>query len=341
MDGATLLKIALVIIVVLGIGIYLIGHYQLSFSSLRGSGRSSSTSPFAFQTPFSYFRSSSTYGLPLLPWNPKFTSPGGFGSAVGNYTGGGYTAGGNYLSGGGYYYFGGTSYSLPPGITPSQVSPYFGQIKIGGVSAYFGFGQQTQFQLSSSLPPGVNVNITNWYIKGNRGDAIVVPKAVNFYDYTGFSPETDIVVTGNAIVNFYSNTSPMAKNLRLNKCTGFLNAQYNFIPALPQSCPALFNRGQIVTLSGYCQSYLLSLGACQLPSTNFYNSLPGNNESNACRYFLNTIAPKVCWDQHRGDPDFLSNSWLIWTNQNPSFDPLHDDLKLYDQNGRLVDRYTY
>jgi len=326
MTGGDLFKIALVIIIVLGIGIYLVGHYHLSFSSLRGSGRSSSTSPFVFQTPFSYFRSSSTYGLPLLPWNPKFMSQGGFSSVVGNYPGG-------------------TSYPLPQGITPSQVSPYFGQIKISGISAYFGFGQQTQFQLSSSLPPGANINVTNWRIKGNRGD-IIIPRAVDFYDYTGFSPEVDIVLSGSSVVNFYSNVSPIGKNLRVNKCTGFLNLTANFNPRLPTNCPALFNRGQIVHLSGYCQSYLLSLGACELPNTSFYNSLPGSNEGNACRHFLNTIAPKACWDQHRGDPDFLSNSWLVWTsqnawtNQNP-FDPLHDDVKLFDASGRLVDRYTY
>lgn len=265
------------------------------------------------------------YSLPV--WNPIFGSSGnGFGYVLNRLSG-------NIYSNGSY------QYQLPPGISPSQVSNHFGQVKIGGVSSYFGFVSQSYLQLYSYLPAGATVDITGWHVKGNRGD-VSIPQAVNFYDWTGLSPDTDIVLSANSNVYLYGNTSAIARNLRLNKCTGFLNLTNTFNPPLPNSCPALYVRNQIVGLSGYCQSYILSLGACQAPSTNFYNSLPGDNEGNQCRDFLNTLTPKSCYDNHRSDPDFLSNTWMLWINQN-AFDPLHDQLTLYDTNGKIVDQYTY
>ena len=167
-----------------------------------------------------------------------------------------------------------------------------------------------------------------------------MPQAVNFYSWTGLAPDSDIIISGNSAVNIYGGASPIARNIRLNKCTGYLQNTATFNPPLPRNCPDLYNRQDVLRLSGFCQSYILSLGACGLPDVKFYNALPATGEGNACRDFLNTLTIKSCYDNHSGDPDFLSNTWFAWANNN-SIDPLHGQLNLLDRDGFLVDQYTY
>lgn len=228
-------------------------------------------------------------------------------------------------------------YLIPSGFVREQLSPYFKKVKIS--SAYVSSWSTTpaQISLSSALKEEA-VNITGWRLKSNKKE-MTVPQAVNVYDPFGFWPQEDIIIFENSFINIYSNKSPLNKNLRLNKCTGYLENIYDFDPALPQNCPSV-SRSEIVHLSGECQSYILSLWGCKLPETSFYNTLLGSDSGNACRAFLNTISHGSCFQKHRYDSDFLSNEWRIWMNWN-ILDPQHDRLWLLDKNGLLVDEYIY
>ncbi|MDP3015028.1 MAG: hypothetical protein Q8N28_01275 [bacterium] len=141
------------------------------------------------------------------------------------------------------------------------------------------------------------------------------------------------------MINIYSNKSPFNRNLRLNKCIGYLEENYDFNSALPQNCPSI-PRSEFAHLSGQCQSYILSLWGCKLPDVSFYNFLPGTDEGNACRQFLNTISHGSCYRKHRYDLDFLSNEWRVWIDYD-ILDKYHDRLRLLDKNGLLVDEYIY
>ena len=134
----------------------------------------------------------------------------------------------------------------------------------------------------------------------------------------------------------------MNRNLRLNKCIGYLGEIYNFQPIyLPSNCPT-FSSSEIKQLSGQCQSYIWSLGYCKTPDASFYNTLPGSDAGNACREFLNNIGYGGCFRSHRGDADFLSNSWIVWLGQQDiNLDSQHDYLRLYDTKGNLISEYNY
>lgn len=318
------LTTVLIFIVIAGVLIYALSRLPDISNFLK-----SQRGKFGFPS-FSLGTSTAGYSFTVPPWNPRLSGGGGY-----------YQSPLSYTSGQLYYSTAIPSYLIPAGFTRDQISPYFEQVKIGGVSSYYSFGYQTQLQLYSRLPAGESVNLTGWHVKSNRGD-IVVPQAVNFYNWTGLVPDTDIIVPSGGVVSIYGNTSPIGKNLRLNKCTGYLQRSHNFNPAIPQNCPSSYNRQDIVHFSGFCQNYILSLGACQLPDTRIYNLLPPTNEGNDCRNFLNTITVKSCYDKYSTDRDFLSNAWLVWINQtSPVLDPYHDQLNLFDKNGLLVDQYTY
>ena len=229
--------------------------------------------------------------------------------------------------------------SIPVGYTRAQLSPYFQKIRIS--SAYYSSfsGYPSQIQLYSSLPKDANVNITGWKIKSNNGREIIIPQAVNLYDLSGFLFDSNIILSSNGYVSIYGNMSVINRNLRLNKCIGYLENDYDFIPQLPRNCP-MPSRSETQYLSGQCQSYVYSLGNCQLPDVSFYNSLPGNDDGNACRVFLSNINYYSCIKEHRNDLDFYLNDWRVWINKN-ILDTQHDAVKLFDNEGLFVDQYVY
>lgn len=230
--------------------------------------------------------------------------------------------------------------AIPFGFTREQLSSYFEQIRISSVSRSWGAYTPAQIRLSASFSYSQNesINITGWKIKSNRRD-IIIPQAIEVYSPLVWETEKDIILSRNNYVNIYSNTSPFNRNLRLNKCTGYLENIYDFNPSLPQDCPSI-SRDEYRHLSGQCQSYLMSLGRCKLPSASFSNSLPGTSEGNACRVFLNTISHGSCFQKYRYNADFLSNEWRVWVNTD-ILDPFHDRILLYDRAGLLVDEYSY
>ncbi|MBI4087231.1 MAG: hypothetical protein HY434_00150 [Candidatus Liptonbacteria bacterium] len=222
---------------------------------------------------------------------------------------------------------------IPEGFTASKLSPHFHKIRIGSVSpgsdSYYG-----QISLSANFGGGDSVNVSGWYFQANKGSQFV-PKAVNVYDPSGLTLESDIVLRSGDTLNMYSTQSAIGENLRLNKCIGYLENSNHFMPSLPLSCPSI-DRSEISGFSGACQDVILSVGSCKLPPSN--PKLPPDDY--ACRSFLNTINYRGCFEKHRNDPDFLSREWRAWTNSR-FLDARHDTILLFDRQGLLVDKYSY
>ena len=229
--------------------------------------------------------------------------------------------------------------SVISGPAKIEETPLSERVYIGSAGS-FGYPREySRIVLYARLKENERVNITGWKIKSNKNEAII-PQAVEIYEPAGFAPVGDIILKPNNYVEIYSSVSPLNRNFRLNKCIGFLEGTYNFQNSLPKNCPS-FSRSDIRYLSSQCQSYVDSLGSCQTPEVNFYNSLPGTNEGNACRTFLQNINYGSCFQSHQGDADFLSNEWMVWLGQEQILDSRHDYLRLYDRAGNLIDEYSY
>ncbi len=230
---------------------------------------------------------------------------------------------------------------IPAGFVREDLSPYFKKIKASSVSVYS--NSKGDYSVTLRINYSVKdeaVDITGWKIKSNKGE-IFIPQAVNVYEPNGLNNESDIVLSGNGYVNIYKGKSPINRNFRLNRCTGYLQKTYNFSPPLSLNCPRV-DRGEIINLSGQCQSYIMSLSSCALPNLNFYNSLPGTDQGNECRAFLSGITPNSCFQKHQGDADFLSSEWRLWMDFNNNvFDRQHDRILIFDNSGLLVSQYIY
>ncbi len=224
--------------------------------------------------------------------------------------------------------------TIPEGFKVEQLSPYFRKIFFSGVSAGSVYSLGTVALRASNLDEGQSVNVTGWLIKGKRGGQYI-PKAVEVYDPSGLAPETDIVLKKGETLQIYTSASAVGRNLRLNKCIGYLQNVSKFTPSFPSNCPRP-DRSELENFSSKCYDYVLSLGSCSLPKPNVL--LPFNDY--ACRAYLDTINYKGCFERYRSDSDFLSKEWRVWVGSR-FLDERHDKVFLFDKNGLLVDSRSY
>ncbi len=224
---------------------------------------------------------------------------------------------------------------VPQGFTLEQLSPYFHKVRLSSISVG-GFGVIGQVGFYSSLVQNEHVAVTGWRIQGNRG-ALFVPKAVQVYDAAGLVPEVDIVMqSGDSLYLYSGGQSAVGKNLRLNKCLGYLPTVTNFKPTVPRSCPPI-DRKEITNFSGQCQNYISSLGSCTIPD---FSDVRIPLPDYACRTFLEKLNYQGCVERYGRDKDFLQNQIYAWIGAVP-FDQYHDKVRLFDGKGLLVDTYEY
>lgn len=227
----------------------------------------------------------------------------------------------------------------PFGFTVEQLSPFYKKIYLAYIHAARSSNDASVFVLKPDFSLKENINITDWYIKVNSGATVKIPGAINDYNPLGAFAEKDIILdNAGHQINISSLPTPFGKNLRLNKCTGYLNNIYQFSPALPNQCPGV-NRSDIVNFTGACQSFIFSLGACRIPTSNEINFYASND--NGCRDVLNSLNYGSCYNRYSQDIGFLGNEWRVWLGEKIPFDPQHDRVLLFDKNNLLVDEYIY
>ncbi len=222
---------------------------------------------------------------------------------------------------------------IPTGFSIKDLSPYFQKVSISASPGYFGSYSQITIRDNMQSSEGT-VKITGWLMKGNRGSQYI-PQAVSVYDPSGFTSQSDIFFKNGDSLTIYSTASGIGINLRMNKCIGYLANANKFNPPLYQSCPYL-NRSEIINFTGQCQSYIFSLGSCQMPAAN--PPIPVNDY--ACAQYLSKLNYAGCFESHRNDYDFLSNQWYAWSGSQ-FLDYQHDHLLLFDKQGLLVAEYNY
>lgn len=225
----------------------------------------------------------------------------------------------------------------PSGFTVAQLSPYYEEVRIGSVSAGSWNGV-SQFSLNASFGGATTtIDVTGWRLVSNTGQ-VLIPQAAADYNPTGFETPGDIMLGSGQVLNVYSSQSPVGVNFRMNSCVGYLNSTYSFTPALPQSCAPVYDRSEIVTFSGACQSAILSVGGCSSPSSNEINRFAGDS---ACQAILNRFNYASCYNRNRFQTGFFSNEWRVWLGSPIHLDSSHDRLLLLDKQGLLVNEYIY
>lgn len=311
----------IIIIVGLGLGLYLYSSGALT-NGIAGLGAlarfpSSSSSPSGGFSLFDFGSSTIAQGPP-----PPTASEGASGGTTANTVPSLGTGNVNPTN-------------IPAGFTAAQLSPYYGEVRLGSVSAGTSYYYGT-IVLDTDFPYNAtgSIDVTGWQIKSREGGEYI-PQAIAVYDPSGLTAPSDILMKNGDTVYLYSSSAPF--NLRLNECIGYIANVADFSPPLPLYCPQV-DQSQIQNFTGECQNYIDSIGACQQPDLSS-PQIPRTDY--ACQNYLeNNFTYKSCFDEHDTDPNFLSSQVWVWTGSNV-VDPYHDSIELLDRNGLLVDLYTY
>jgi hypothetical protein len=226
----------------------------------------------------------------------------------------------------------------PAGFTQGDLSPFYGKVTLSYVSrpSYYVGGGVISVRADGQL--GDPVDVTGWKVKGNKGEVNLsgapAPGGPDPINQTTLllRPGDELIAYGG-----YINYRLPVLNVRLNKCTGYLNDRYNLNPRVPENCPR-YTRDEFATFTGACQNYLYSLRSCGTPPPEKINEL---SYDAACRAFLDTLNYDGCYRRHRSDGDFLQGGWRVWLPSAIPFSVDHDRILLLDWQGLLVSQYVY
>jgi len=230
----------------------------------------------------------------------------------------------------------------PAGLERSDLSPWYGQVKLSSFTPNRYFGDRNGFVLSARLNGNTKqVSVTGWQVKANRWD-VKIPSGAGDYPPYGILSEGNIVLENNGVLHAQYGVSPIGKNFRPNLCSNYLKQTYNFDPQLPSmTCPSVYTREEIAVAAGGCQTLLISIQNSCRPATSNETSRLTYEEFRDCEPFLKRLNYNDCYSQNREREDFYSKEWLVWLKYPVLADKEHDQILLLDNNGLVVDRYIY
>ncbi len=226
----------------------------------------------------------------------------------------------------------------PQGFSTGDLSPFYGKVHLASVTppSYVSGGGSFTIRMESSVT--VPVDFAGWAVWGNKAKVVLegVPPSMMIGPVNQSAlllrPGEELVVYGAT-----SNYLAQIRNIRLNKCTGYLNETYRLEPKVPEQCPRR-DRSEFMTFTGTCQTYLYSLNTCAVPTPAKMNEL---SYDAACRTFLDTLNYNACERSHRADADFFQTGWRVWLINSLPFDVNHDRLILLDAQGLVAGEYVY
>ncbi|MFA6364958.1 MAG: hypothetical protein WCW78_01010 [Candidatus Paceibacterota bacterium] len=230
----------------------------------------------------------------------------------------------------------------PEGYKESDLSPYYKKVRISSVRPPSGFQElDSSFVIEAESNNAESISVTGWRVRGNRkGSEVVIPQAIADINPPYGFQKGDIKLGSGQSVTMYSwRKDSGVPNIRLNKCTGFLNDLYAFSPSLPNECPRV-ESARMAVFTGQCQNFLRSLSSCRIPTANEINQFTGPLDGE-CRTIIDQQNYGSCYRVHRNETDFFSREWRVWLNEFMFFDTLHDRLILLDKEGRVVNEYIY
>jgi hypothetical protein len=215
-------------------------------------------------------------------------------------------------------------------------SPEYVKLKISGVK-YRGVTANDEY-VKITNNTKINIDATGLVIKNKQNETINIPQSVENLSLGGGDMLSDIILAQNKSVTIFSSSSPVGKNFRLNDCTGYLNNYYTFTPKLPERCPKPIDQ-DLIGYSKSCRDYINALPACAAPNT---GDLRIAYDSQCVNYLMSNLNYSSCVLRYQAYPSFLKDEWYVYINRSSGFlNDTHDEVKLLDKDGNLIDTYSY
>lgn len=214
-------------------------------------------------------------------------------------------------------------------------SSVYSKIKFNGVQRSGVTGLDEYIRISNFST--TSANITGLAVRNKQNESFTIPKGYEYLNLGGGELK-DIIIEAGKSAYIFSGPSPAGRSFRLNACTGYLNYLYYFTPKFTEECPKPIDQ-DISYLSKNCRDYITALPPCASPNT---SDMRVTYDSDCTNYLINTFNYSHCVQTYQTYPDFLKNDWYIYANRSSGFlNDYHEELKLLDKDGNLIDSYSY
>ncbi|MDE2079195.1 MAG: hypothetical protein KGI73_02300 [Patescibacteria group bacterium] len=234
----------------------------------------------------------------------------------------------------------GTGSSIVGG-TPD--SPYARYVRLSTDNARATNPEQQYITIRTTSQLNGALTITGWsLVDAQTGLTVVIGNAAQIPALGGMNSATPVSVGPSATVYIVTGASPEGVSFRINKCTGYFNQFQTFSPPLPRQCPLpqdeMLRHPDETAGNTVCQNYIRTIPQCTLTVT----AMPGNIGSLCQNFILNTLSYNGCISEHQTDPDFYNNEWRLFLGRNQTlWSSSHDDIRLLDENGKLIAEVSY
>lgn len=222
-----------------------------------------------------------------------------------------------------------------------QVSPFFGKIDIQSARA----STQDRSSLITLRPKIDNeetLDITEWKIEGENGSFKIPLGIESFEPGIHDNPINRIVLTKADTVKLSSEKSPfgVGRNFRPNICMGYIKNDYDFNISFSTSCSFQKPLSQeLIFLPQHCEDFILkkiNFSSCNVPQYPEDPNILRDGTAECAAYIQENFTYHSCFKKYQDTEDFTKNEWHIYMNMD-FINPRYDFLKLYDNNGLLVD----
>lgn len=227
-----------------------------------------------------------------------------------------------------------------------NISSYFGKVEISNIKPPDVHANPSLITLSTKLGKNEEINITGWEIEGKNGKFNIPQGIEEFNPLITNIPSKDIIIKYRDKIYISSDSNPLGPkglNFRPNKCMGYLTSSRNFTIPISKNCPRPESEKLPSYLEPCCREYVLSLKTCESPK---YQGMKEYNlfEDSNCMYYITfNFSYAGCFANYFQKENFSENEWHIYLDRKEReiMDEEVDTIYLRDQNGLLIDKYSY
>ena len=228
--------------------------------------------------------------------------------------------------------------TIPPVAITSQAkdsatSTYWGKIKIGDVNTNEDIKNE-YLTIENVSTDDKDISITGLKLVTSGGDEFVIPKAHNLPGISAVA-ENNIVLRPSNSAKIFTGRQERQINFRENLCTGYFDQTSGFFGKLSRTCPRPDVRSNL-KLPDHCVRVFEEVQSCRTIDTS-------KIQVSECLEFSEAhFNYQGCVNDFKGKKDFYSNRWLVWMQRSNKFlRNIHDEITLYDGDGKIVDKFKY
>jgi hypothetical protein len=188
-----------------------------------------------------------------------------------------------------------------------------------------------------------NISLTGWKVASEAiGNSFSIPKGTYLYFSDTKNFEENIVLAPGDTVHLITGKSPILYSFKTNKCSGYLEEFQDFTPYLESNCPLPKNEDisgiPDVSVNRDCLEYVYSYPSCKTK----LDYLPEKGSTECRNFFKEKVNYPACVTLHKPDKDFYKPEWHVYLKRSaPIWESNRESIVLYDNLGKVVDRYGY